>query len=682
MTSKLLSQAIGLSGTTGNSTNITVSSNGSLQLAANGGTDIFISANDNIGFGNTTPADKLSIQGSLYTSSNTVTIGTAAYFTSNGAIGFGISPYVATRLVANGTIRTVSVANSSLRSDWFVNQVSNGVNWNAYNDASSVYINSVFSSNNFSFQVGNTASITSMFLDANGNIGVSATPSAWHPSAYKAIQIGRSAAFYGHAGVDATYVGSNMYDDGAWKYINSSANSSLFQQYQGAHIWYQAGSGTAGANISFTQAMTLAANGNLGIGNTAPASKLVVNGPALIEKLAIDQYHIGIGEAGSGNRVAYIDFNSDDTYTDYALRIIRWNNGPNSQSTIEHRGTGAFNIYATEDAPIAMFTNSTERMRIDGSGNVTGRLARYNFVNTGGTAGYIYLGRWSSAGQDGTKLKMTITSAAGYNADINQNQVTEVYFKTSNGSSYRNGSTGNFYADGMMWKKGPNTSTPTSIRVVNVDSTTYDFYGYFGQFTGDYSFYQVSVSSGIWTNNGTFYGTSSPSGNYIDLIVNYVATLNNDSLLQNANGIKFLATQVSSTDANVLDDYEEGYWTPILRNSAGTESVTFGNTDGRYVKIGSQVFLMINSYSKTVTALSATTHIHLAGLPFQSSSSIYALFLGNYPAKPVTILDGGASTMFPLYVPADAVNYNAFTRNEWGGASVITLRGQFSYIAS
>lgn len=92
MTSKLLGQAIGLSGTTGNSTNITLSSNGSLQLAANGGTDIFISANDNIGFGNTTPVDKLSIQGSLYTSSNTVTIGTAAYFVNNGNIGIGVTP--------------------------------------------------------------------------------------------------------------------------------------------------------------------------------------------------------------------------------------------------------------------------------------------------------------------------------------------------------------------------------------------------------------------------------------------------------------------------------------------------------------------------------------------------------------------------------------------------------------
>ena len=47
--------------------------------------------NDNIGFGNTTPVDKLSIQGSLYTSSNTVTIGTAAYHVANGNFGIGTS---------------------------------------------------------------------------------------------------------------------------------------------------------------------------------------------------------------------------------------------------------------------------------------------------------------------------------------------------------------------------------------------------------------------------------------------------------------------------------------------------------------------------------------------------------------------------------------------------------------
>jgi len=42
----------------------------------------------------------------------------------------------------------------------------------------------------------------------------------------------------------------------------------------GTHAWSYAASGTAGNTISFTQAMTLDASGNLGVGTTSPASRI------------------------------------------------------------------------------------------------------------------------------------------------------------------------------------------------------------------------------------------------------------------------------------------------------------------------------------------------------------------------------------------------------------------------
>lgn len=80
---------------------------------------------------------------------------------------------------------------------------------------------------------------------------------------------------------------------------------------------------------------------------------------------------IEINTYGSGNRYAYIDFHGDDTYTDYGLRIIRQNGGPNTVSTIDHRGTGEFQINTVESADIVLQTSATERMRIDGSGDGT-----------------------------------------------------------------------------------------------------------------------------------------------------------------------------------------------------------------------------------------------------------------------------------------------------------------------
>jgi hypothetical protein len=74
------------------------------------------------------------------------------------------------------------------------------------------------------------------------------------------------------AATQNTLFSSNVYFDGStFRYIGSSTASYL-QQFEGAFIWKTAPSGTAGDAISFTQAMTLDASGNLGIGTTSVVS--------------------------------------------------------------------------------------------------------------------------------------------------------------------------------------------------------------------------------------------------------------------------------------------------------------------------------------------------------------------------------------------------------------------------
>lgn len=60
--------------------------------------------------------------------------------------------------------------------------------------------------------------------------------------------------------------------------------------------------------------------------------------------------NIEINALGTGNRLAFIDFHGDDTYTDYGLRIIRTSAGANAPSSIAHRGTGEFSFSAPEGA--------------------------------------------------------------------------------------------------------------------------------------------------------------------------------------------------------------------------------------------------------------------------------------------------------------------------------------------
>jgi hypothetical protein len=77
------------------------------------------------------------------------------------------------------------------------------------------------------------------------------------------------------------------------------------------------------------------------------------------------------------------------------------------------------------------------------------------------------------------------------------------------------------------------------------------------------------------------------------------------------NGITFPATQVASADANTLDDYEEGIWTPTV--SSGYTSISYNNQHGWYVKVG---LLAVISCRVQFSGTANAGNIIIAGLPF------------------------------------------------------------------
>ena len=78
-----------------------------------------------------------------------------------------------------------------------------------------------------------------------------------------------------------------------------------------------------------------------------------------------------------------------------------------------------------------------------------------------------------------------------------------------------------------------------------------------------------------------------------------------------AGQIVFPATQAASADANTLDDYEEGTWTPTL---GGT--TTYANQDGVYTKVGRLVHIQGHLNITLIGTGSATV---VSGLPFTSA---------------------------------------------------------------
>ncbi len=78
----------------------------------------------------------------------------------------------------------------------------------------------------------------------------------------------------------------------------------------------------------------------------------------------------------------------------------------------------------------------------------------------------------------------------------------------------------------------------------------------------------------------------------------------------NGYGIDFSATSGTGT-SELLDDYEEGTWTPVIKVGTTTNSGTLGNA--RYIKIGGMVTVYFEVYSITK---SGTGSLTIEGLPY------------------------------------------------------------------
>jgi hypothetical protein len=133
-------------------------------------------------------------------------------------------------------------------------------------------------------------------------------------------------------------------------------------------------------------------------------------------------------------------------------------------------------------------------------------------------------------------------------------------------------------------------------------------------------------------------------------------------------GITFPATQSASSDANTLDDYEEGTAAVTLSpETSGTITVNTTQDSIAYTKVGRQVTIIgqvqITSVSNPVGAF-----VHINSLPFVSADlselsgrvggavTFFDDNINTYTAKGVLMLEGG--TQMRMYVDASTVAAN------------------------
>jgi hypothetical protein len=215
--------------------------------------------------------------------------------------------------------------------------------------------------------------VESMRIDSSGNVGIGVAPSAWS-AIVPVLQIGGGGAFLAGLG-SSPYValGTNAHYNGTNFIYKTTNTATYYDQSSGLHRWYTAGptGGTAGNTISFTQAMTLDASGNVGIGVTPTArlgittpdySASATNGmirfqnPNVAADSCIQSYYV----SSTGSDI-YIGANA---YVNTSGNSVRFSNSY-AASAINVRRDGDITFQNNSSAG-----NPTERMRITSGGSV------------------------------------------------------------------------------------------------------------------------------------------------------------------------------------------------------------------------------------------------------------------------------------------------------------------------
>lgn len=153
--------------------------------------------------------------------------------------------------------------------------------------------------------------------------------------------------------------------------------------------------------------------------------------------------------------------------------------------------------------------------------------------------------------------------------------------------------------------------------------------------------------------------------------------------------IPFPATQNASADANTLDDYEEGTWTPVLTfNTAGNLSVAYAVQAGTYTKIGKRVFLSFNIQTSSFTHTTASGSLQLTGIPFPTAGAqswwegavgFSGVTKASYTQVVPEIVGAGSTIIFQASGSGQSMATVTATDVPTGGT--VHLRGQISYDA-
>ena len=97
------------------------------------------------------------------------------------------------------------------------------------------------------------------------------------------------------------------------------------------------------------------------------------------------------------------------------------------------------------------------------------------------------------------------------------------------------------------------------------------------------------------------------------LLVGVTTATTSGGSIETKDSITFPSVAVASTNANTLDDYEEGTFTPTINGTGTVGTGTYSVQSGRYTRVGQRVYFQVHL---TWSAHTGTTNMIIGALPF------------------------------------------------------------------